>query len=161
MSQDRFFNSLSSGFGDSGAGSTEEELLAYVEGELTPDRADSLALRLLTDPILFRQLEQMRINRSVLMSMPLEKAPIELLSRVQVAFEQQALVGSPLDEDLAPDLKLVSDGPSLGGMRRMDMHEVRAPWYQSRLAMAAGVLLLVSGGIYWGTKALTPVTPVN
>ena len=151
MSQDRFFNSLSADFGDSGAGFTEEELLAYVEGELTPDRLDSLSLRLLTDSVLFRQLEQMRINRSMLMCIPLERAPSELLSRVQIAFEQQALVGSPLDEDLAPQLKLVSDGTSIGGMRRMEI--AQSPWYQSRLAMAAGVLLLISGGIYWGNSA--------
>ena len=163
MSQDRFFNSLSADFGDSGAGFTEEELLAYVEGELTPERMDSLSLRLLTDPVLFRQLEQMRINRSLLMSMPLERAPAELLSRVQIAFEQQALVGSPLDEDLSPQLKLVSDGTPIGGMRRMEI--AQNPWYQSRMAMAAGVLLLISGGIYWGTSAflnnsIKPIGPI-
>lgn len=163
MSQDRFFNSLSADFGDSGAGFTQEELLAYVEGELAPDRMDSLSLRLLTDPVLFRQLEQMRINRSLLMSLPLEPAPAELLSRVQIAFEQQALLGSPLDEELPPQLKLVSDGTPIGGMRRMEI--ASNPWYQSRLAMAAGVLLLISGGIYWGTSAFfnsfnKPVGPI-
>ncbi len=163
MSQDRFFNSLSADFGDSGAGFTEEELLAYVEGELTPDRMDSLTLRLLTDPVLFRQLEQMRINRSLLMSMPLERAPAELLSRVQIAFEQQALVGSPLEEDLSPQLKLVSDGTPIGGMRRMEI--AQNPWYQSRVAMAAGVLLLISGGLYWGATAFLnnfakPIGPI-
>lgn len=159
MTHDRFFNSLSTDFGDSGAGFTEEELLAYVEGELSPERIDSLSLRLLTDPMLFRQLEQMRINRSLLMSMPLEHAPAELLSRVQIAFEQQALVGSPLEENLSSHLNLVSDGTPLGGMRRMDI--ASNPWYQSRLAMAAGLLLLVSGGIYWGASAFqTAPAPV-
>jgi hypothetical protein len=64
---------------------TEEELLAYVEGELNPDRADTLSLQLLSDPELFRRLEQMRINRSVLMSLPQELAPPDLMERVTLA----------------------------------------------------------------------------
>ena len=158
MTHDHFFNSLSADF-EGGPGFTEEELLAYVEGELNPDRADTLSLQLLSDPQLFRQLEQMRINRSLLMSLPQELAPPDLMERVTLSLEQQTLLDSPLEAEISPTLKLVSDGTPLGGMRRM---EYSGPaWYQSRAAMAAGVLLLLSGGLYWGWTAVRSLAPAH
>jgi hypothetical protein len=139
---------------------SDEELLAFVEGELTADQADRLSMRLLADPDLYRRLEQMRINRSVLMSMPDAAAPADLADRVQQILEQRSLLDAPVGVDaLTPGtLRLISDGTPTTGIRRSTTLP-RASWWQGRGALAAGIGLLLCGTAYWGYTAIQRTLP--
>lgn len=139
---------------------SDDELLAFVEGELSASDADRLSMRLLADPDLYRRLEQMRINRSVLMSLPDTAAPADLADRVQQMLEQRSLLDAPVGVDtLTPGtLRLISDGSPTTGVRRATTLP-RASWWQTRGALAAGIGLLVCGGAYWGYSAIQKTLP--
>ncbi len=139
---------------------SDEELLAFVEGELTADQADRLSMRLLADPDLYRRLEQMRIHRSVLMSMPDTAAPADLADRVQQILEQRSLLDAPVGVDALTtgSLRLISDGAPTTGVRRATMLP-RASWWQQRGALAAGIGLLLCGSAYWGYTAIRKTLP--
>ncbi|MBU6412039.1 MAG: hypothetical protein KGS45_01075 [Planctomycetes bacterium] len=139
---------------------SDDELLAFVEGELTADHADRLSMRLLADPDLYRRLEQMRIHRSVLMSMPDAAAPADLADRVQQILEQRSLLDAPVGVDtLTPgSLRLISDGTPISGVRRATTLP-RASWWQQRGALAAGIALLLCGSAYWGYTAIRKTLP--
>lgn len=139
---------------------SDDELLAFVEGQLSAEQADRLSMRLLADPDLYRRLEQMRIHRSVLMSVPDVAAPSDLADRVQQILEQRSLLDAPVGVDtLAPgSLRLISDGTPITGVRRATTLP-RASWWQQRGALAAGIGLLICGTAYWGYTAIRKTLP--
>jgi hypothetical protein len=117
-------------------------------------------MRLLADPDLYRRLEQMRIHRSVLMSIPDAAAPADLADRVQQILEQRSLLDAPVGVDaLTPGtLRLISDGTPITGVRRATTLP-RASWWQQRGALAAGIGLLVCGTAYWSYTAIRNTLP--
>lgn len=72
-----------------------EWLLSYIEGELSPRDAAALEQQLQRDPRLARLVEQLRHDRRLLRSTPLEREPADLLERAMNYLERQLLLGGP------------------------------------------------------------------
>ncbi|MCC6675878.1 MAG: hypothetical protein IT436_01925 [Phycisphaerales bacterium] len=108
----------------------EELLLALVEGELDPAReaAELAAL----DPAAVSRVRAMRRHRAVLRSIAEVAPPAGLLDRVGAVLEREAVTGPALDAGTFP----------------IERYRSSAPWAR-RLAVAAGLMLMVGGVGYW------------
>lgn len=110
---------------------TEADLIGWVEGTLPAARDRMLRAELTRNPALALRLQAMTQDRAILTSIPDEPAPAALLAAVQEAIERQTLFAD------APALKI--DRPS-----RWSRWALRP-----NMAMAAGVALVITGGVYW------------
>src|SRR5579862_5917465 len=96
----------------------EQDLLAYVEGRLSPDERARIEIHLAnTDPKLGRQIAGMIDDRLSLQSIPAISAPADLSDRIMAQVERQTLIG---------------------GVDRQLVVEPRR-WFQTRLAIAASL----------------------
>lgn len=134
----------------------EADLLAWVEGEkLSPEMDAAVARLLMGDPGLARELDAMRGDRDVLRSLEDEKAPAGLIESVEAALqpvlERQLLLG-------LQDGESVESRPVVS-MVRSEKRGVFQTFLMDRsgrrMAMAAGLLLVVGGGTYWATTMLS------
>lgn len=71
----------------------ERELLALIEGELTPDQERAILTRWQGRPEVLRAIEGMVADRAALCSLPEVVAPAGLLNGVESFLEREALVG--------------------------------------------------------------------
>jgi hypothetical protein len=131
-------------------GLDEVDLLAWVEGDALPRNREVAVARLLGEnPGLARLLEGMRRDRETLRAMPAEeRAPADLLAGVQAALqpvmERQMLLslqdGELVDEHLPVSLVVPP--------RRSIVAVLFRERAGQRMALAAGLLLLVGGATY-------------
>lgn len=120
----------------------EAHLLDWIDGKLSP--AEQTRLEQASGRAgLSERVAQMQAQRRVLRSLPDEQAPADLMDRVLAALERDQLVG--------------------GGMPRLVDDVVIGSRGRGRvfgLAIAAGVVMMLGGGVYLGMVALRPATPV-
>jgi hypothetical protein len=120
----------------------EDEMLLWVEGRLS--RIDEWKLaNTVRRPGVARRVQQMQANRAALQSLADEKAPPELMERVMVALEREALLGLSQGESIGDPIPIARAKPKASS-RRLDR-------YAPGLALAAGLVLLVAGAAYWST----------
>jgi anti-sigma factor RsiW len=127
----------------------EADLLALVEGDPLPAaRRAAIQAYLAADPAMARRLERMRRDMAELRAMGDEPAPAGLLAGVeaqlQPILERQMLMG-------ISDGELVSDQPPISIVRPSRPSVFQAFFAERagrRIAVAAGLLLLVGGGTY-------------
>lgn len=127
---------------------SEELLLDWVDGRVSPKRAQELADQS-GRPGLQERVAQMQANRRALQGLPDERAPAVLMERVLAALERDSLLGDGVerghDDALAPIM-----------FSERAHHRRTSSWV--RYAMAAGLLLMVGGGAY---VAIRPGTVAN
>jgi hypothetical protein len=143
----------------------EADLLAWVEGEPLPrDKEAAVRRAMIDDQGLARRLEGMRADRAALRSLTAVSAPASLMASVEAALqpvlERQMLLGlregQPIEDH--PPISIVRP------MRRSIAQTFFADRMGRRLAMAAGLLLIVGGTAYLGTTYLSGKTaprPIN
>lgn len=140
----------------------EGDLLAFVEGEPLPrEQERAVAAALAADPALARKLERMRADRSALRSMPAVAAPSGLLDAVESALqpvlERQMLLG-------LRDGRALEDHPPVSVVqpaRRSVLGSLFAERAGRRMALAAGLLLVVGGASYFAATMIRPVSPAR
>lgn len=130
----------------------EGDLLAWVEGEPLPrDREKAVAIALGQDPALARRLEAMRADRKSIKALHTPAAPANLLAGVEAALqpvlERQMLMGLR-DGELLSDLPPVS---IVQPVKRSIVQTFLSDRVGRRLAVAAGLLLVVGGASLWAT----------
>ena len=129
---------------------SEEQLVDWIDGTLPPGQADVLSAAS-GRPDLKERIAQMQRQKRVLASLPEEQAPPELFDRVLAALERDALIGIATGEG---DAMIPEDHSALtpaGRTRSPSLWQRATP----RLAMAAGLSLLVVGVSYFGALALS------
>lgn len=135
------------------AGLDEADLLALVEGEpLASGKAMAAQRALAADPALSRLVAGMKRDREGLRTLGEARAPAGLMAAVesslQTVLERQMLLGisdgAPIDD--RPPVSLV-------------VPQRRSIFSTRRLALAAGLLLLVSGGIFTAATMMSQGTP--
>lgn len=140
----------------------EEQLLDWIDGRLPASEMARLEASSGRQG-LGERVRQMQANRRAMRSMPLEKAPPELMDRVVQALERELVLGwqdgnQPNDAAAA---SRAANGTMVEELETIAIEEYRAapaPWLP-RLAMAAGVALLLAGGAYWAVLITAP--PAN
>jgi|GEM_PF-1810291 len=124
---------------------TEADLIGWVEGTLPAARDRLLRAELTRNPTLALRLQAMTRDRAILSSIPDEQAPAALMDAVQEALERQTLFAD------APAFQLPRRRTGFAGLSR---------WASKpNLAMAAGIALVVTGGVYW-TLVLSSANPI-
>lgn len=120
----------------------EDELLAYVEGELPAARQGELTAFLESRPELRRTLNGMRKDRLILSEVGDAVAPDGLLDEALAVIEREALFGGEGGvADPAP----------------IPIVKARSPRRLQAFAMAAGFLLVAGGASYWISVLVKPV----
>lgn len=138
-------------------GLDEVDLLAWIEGDPLPRNREVAVARLLSDhPNLARRLDAMRRDRDVLRAMPAdEKAPAGLLDGVQAALqplvERQVLLGIQDGEPTEDHLPISLVVPQ----RRNVFDLLLRDRVGRKMALAAGLLLMVGGVTYFAAGLLT------
>ena len=134
----------------------EADFLAWVEGEALPrDREAAVSRAIGADPALGRRLSSMRADRMALKSLAQVAAPASLMAGVEAALqpvlERQMLLGLRDGEEVAdhPPISIVRP------VKRSIMQTFFADRMGRRLAVAAGLLLMVGGATYLGTTYLS------
>ncbi|MCC5785529.1 MAG: hypothetical protein JJU33_02375 [Phycisphaerales bacterium] len=145
----------------------EATLLAWVEGDLPPEMHRRVSIALSREPRLRELAEGMVADRDDFRSMGDDTAPAGLLADVADALEREMLVGLQ-EEGIAvssrPPKSVVAGkiGPS-GGARKSSVPLANGLWqdrFGRRLAMAAGLLLVVGGAgtlgvLLWPDRSTT------
>lgn len=127
----------------------ETAMLAWIEGRLSRIEETDLIKR--SRPGTADRVAQMQANRRALQSVREERAPAELMDRVLAALERETLIGLSNGQDLFehPPISIAAAAKPKGKPGWAQRH---AP----ALALAAGVALLVAGGIYWSSLLFKP-----
>lgn len=128
----------------------EEVLLDWAEGRISPEKAAELAARS-GRAGLSERMAQMQADRATLRSLPILKAPPQLLERTLAALERDSLIGiaagTPIDDH--PPISMAEYKARHGGK------SLRRAW-PMRLAMAAGFTLLVGGAGFLAVQTFAP-----
>ncbi len=140
-------------------------LLAWIEGELSPDRHRLVTNALNEQPTLRARVDAMRLDRFTLSALGDEKAPADLLDGVADMLEREMLVGSSdaLNDATTSDFDGFDDLPERIESTPMVVGTIRPARRVSdlQIAMAAGLLLIVGasawfGGMMFGGRGMTP-----
>lgn len=135
----------------------EADLLALIEGERLPrDREAALMRALDSNPRLARRIDAMRRDRAALRSLPEVSCPPGVMAAVEAALqpvlERQMLLGlrdgQPVDEHLPVSV--------VQPARRSVFAAFFAERGGRRMALAAGLLLLVGGASYLAATFMWP-----
>lgn len=138
----------------------EEQLLDWIDGRLPASEMARLEASSGRQGLGDR-VRQMQANRRALRSMPLERAPHELMDRVVQALEREQVLGSWQDNRIDPDHPS-APATIVEELAPISIEEYRSttpPAWIPRLAMAAGVALLLAGGAYWAVLLTAPTGP--
>ncbi len=138
------------GSGPKGTPLSEEQIVDWIDGNVSAEEAAALA-RASGRPDLSARVGQMQRQKAVLASLHDEKAPAELYDRVMAAVEREVLLGvaeGPATGIVEPRLRLAGGREGLSG-RASRVVQGNLP----RMALAAGLLLMVGGLAYFGTVA--------
>jgi hypothetical protein len=133
-------------------GCPEETLLAWIEGELSPSEVSTLAERY---PRAVPLVASLRRDRATLAAASSARAPGDLADRVLAAVEREALLGLSQGEPLSDSLP-ISQVPKRKTPRQL--------WFQQaapRLALAAGLVLVVSAGAIFALRGAKPTNTVG
>ena len=115
----------------------EARIAAYIDGELPPAEAARLEVFLAnTDPKLAEQVIGMIGDRHQIRALPKARAPEDLAARIVEQVERSTL---------------------LNNVEHFNTHH--RTWWQSRAALAAGLLLVLGGFGYFILEALHPANP--
>ncbi|GJQ28955.1 MAG: hypothetical protein HBSAPP03_08390 [Phycisphaerae bacterium] len=130
----------------------EGQLLDWIDGRLTADETARLQSTSGRDGLATR-VAQMQANARALRSLPMEKAPAGLRERVLAALERDALVAMERQSQSA-------DAPPISFADHVDIHR-GTPWARRGpgFALAAGIVLLMAGGVYWSTLLFDHTKP--
>src|SRR4051812_39198329 len=129
-------------------------MLAWVEGRLSRIEEADLAKR--SRPGTGERVVQMQGNRRALQSVRDERAPAELMDRVLAALEREALIGLSNGQELFEHPPI-----SIATAKKTKSKPGWAQRNAPALALAAGVALLVAGGVYWSSLLMKPVKTVE
>jgi hypothetical protein len=129
----------------------EAAMLAWIEGRLSKIEESKLIKQ--ARPGTPERVAQMQANRRALQNVRDERAPAELMDRVLAALEREALVGLANGQDLFehPPISIAT----VTKPKRRGWAQRNAP----ALALAAGLALLLSGAVYWGSLLYKPSKP--
>lgn len=117
----------------------EIQILALIEGELSPRNENRLLAKLESNPQVREQVMQMRRDRSELRDMTEIELPRDFL------IDLEPLLARPMLMDPTPSRKP-------GEYRRRHQHDnQRTPW--RRYSAAAIILLTLTGGIIWAVSS--------
>ncbi len=137
----------------------EELALTCVEGGASAQARQDLTER---DPALAGLVRGMRRDREIVVSLGEEKAPPGLGERVLASLERDALLRMDLSK-----MEQAAEGESIP-ISQVRIVREGFRWNRSwtpRVLQAAGLVLLVGGGVFWGTLVLrgtggAPIAPV-
>jgi len=127
----------------------EEHMLEWVEGKLS--RIEEANRAASTRAGVGDRVRQMQANRRALQSLGDVRAPAELMDRVLVALEREALLGLTNGEDVSDHLPI-----NIATHQVVVRKNSRLQKWAPQLALAAGLLLLVGGAAYWGSVLVKP-----
>lgn len=139
----------------------ESDALAFVEGEALPaDRLARLRHAMRVDPSIASELEAMRADREALGGLATVRAPGDLLSRVEATLERQSLLDAAAlnghtESLLEPAIGTIPIS-TLQPRRRSHVSAVLASPWSRRLAVAAGIAILIGGGLLMIRARPTP-----
>jgi hypothetical protein len=127
----------------------EEHMLEWIEGRLSRIEESNRAAA--ARPGVADRVRQMQANCRALRALGDERAPAELMERVLAALERETLLGLTRGEEVSdhPPISFPAHTVTKSGSGRL---ERMAPG----LALAAGLLLLVGGAVYWGSLLIRP-----
>jgi len=132
---------------------TEDQLADWVDGSLSDAQVQAL-VDASGRSDLPQRMAQMQRHKVLLATTLPERAPRDLHDRVLAALERDMLLGaveaerSSATETPAPQLKLTGDGPT-------PAQRTNAARWMPRMAMAAGLLLVVGGVSFFVVKAIS------
>jgi hypothetical protein len=127
-------------------------MLAWIEGRLSKIEEGKLAKQ--ARPGTTDRVVQMQANRRTLQNVRDERAPAELMDRVLAALEREALVGLANGQDLYEHPPI-----SIAAATKTSKRSAWAQRHAPALALAAGLALLLTGAIYWGSLLFKPTKP--
>lgn len=131
-------------------GIDERDLVDLIEGQVDAERRHDLETMLIKRPELRRLVESMRHDRAALRAMPDEFCHLDIAASVRDVLEREALLGAAAAAEYAPAPIMI------GG--RLD----RGSRFGARqFAFAAGLLLLVGGGVFFAWPLLNKPTPAG
>jgi len=113
---------------------SEERMLDWIDGALS--ELEQRQLEKTCDPNLVAAVKRMRADRDAIASIASVRAPADLHDRMMEVFEREALLAPSTDSIPISKLKVNVRGSATRGSPAVP------------LALAAGLLLMVSGGIY-------------
>lgn len=129
-------------------------LLAWIEGELSPDRHREVTNALGEQATLQARVDAMRLDRFTLSALGDDKAPADLLDGVADMLEREMLVGSSdaLNDALTNDFDGFEDLPETIESTPVVVGTIRPARRVSdlQIAMAAGLLLIVGASAWFG-----------
>ena len=113
----------------------ESTILAYVEGELSPEDQHAFKLGMLKDAKLRKLVEQLVADRAALRQMPLEPVPVALVEQVDQYLERNMLLG-----------------PAPAGVPTRVQAERRFQFVRTSSLMAIAAVLVLGVGLFvWQT----------
>ncbi|MFM9994937.1 MAG: hypothetical protein ACKVU4_03950 [Phycisphaerales bacterium] len=141
----------------------EGDLLALIEGEaLPPARAEAAAAALKHDAVLARRIEALRRDRADLLGLNAERAPAGLIravvAAVEPAMERRMLLGL---EERATPLHTEPTITVVRAARPSVLGSIFATRAGRRLALAAGLVLVVGGASVLMIRSGTPTPPID
>lgn len=113
---------------------SEERMLDWIDGALS--ELEQRQLEKTCDPNMVAAVKRMRADREAITSISSVRAPADLHDRMMEVFEREALLAPSTDSIPISKLKVNVRGSATRGSPAVP------------LALAAGLLLMVSGGIY-------------
>jgi len=129
-------------------GIDERDLADLIEGLIDADRRHDLETMLIKRPELRRLVEAMRHDRAALRAMPDEFCHVDVAAGVRDVLEREALLGATAAAEDAPAPIAIGSRPDRGSR-----------FGARQLALAAGLMLLVGGGVFFAWPLLNNPTP--
>ncbi len=136
---------------------SELDLLDFVEEQLPSQRRAEVAAALVQDPVLARLVAGMIADRGDLRALGNVGAPAMLLERVEAALEREALLGLASGEPTSDRLPVSAVVPARPNVWRVFWENTLA----RRLAVAAGLTLTASAGIWVFYSVAGPAAPLG
>ncbi len=145
---------------------SEDALVDWIDGSLSPQDVRRLAAES-GRADLHDRVAQMQRHRDVLRSLGdtrgAVRAPADMHARVMSALERESLVGhESVEQELrALERAAPADTAPLAELRLVREDRARSHWTKRApsLALAAGLLLLVTGGAFWTTQLFRSASP--
>ncbi len=145
---------------------SEDALVDWIDGSLSPQDVRRLAAES-GRADLHDRIGQMQRHRDVLRSLGdtqgLLRAPTDMHARVMATLERESLVGhESVEQELrALERAAPADTAPVANLRLVQGEGSTSHWTKRApsLALAAGLLLLVTGGAYWTMQMLRSASP--
>jgi hypothetical protein len=129
-------------------------LIDWIDGCLSPEEQSRLAATSGRQG-LPRRIAQMQANARVLRSLPLEKPSVHLKGRILAALERESLLAMEQSGRADTHAIPIAVADELAARTR----GTRWVKFGPSLALAAGLVLLIGGALYWGTLLFEHAKP--